>query len=77
MTQAIILTMQKQGLSPEELQQRRAELLAQQQQELSTLDRKHASERGDAERGALADWELKFAKAKLAMTEKHYKVGQL
>lgn len=70
----LYFSLQKQNLSPEELQQRRAELLGKHQQELSALDRKHASEKGDVERGALADCELKFAKAKLALKEKHYKV---
>ncbi|KAH3741464.1 hypothetical protein DPMN_048189, partial [Dreissena polymorpha] len=63
----------KQGLSPDELAAKRAELLNQQAQELSTLDRQQAEEKGDIERGALADWELRFAKAKLAAKEKHYK----
>lgn len=65
---------QKQGLSADELAQKRAELLNRQQQELSALDRQQASEKGDIERGALSDWELEFAKAKLALKEKHYKV---
>ena len=65
---------QKQDLSTEILQERRAELLNKHQQELSALDRRQASEKGDVESGALADCELKFAKAKLALKEKHYKV---
>lgn len=65
--------LEKLGLSPEELQQRRAELMQQHQQELSDLDRQHANEKGPTEQGALADWELAYAKAKLALKEKHYK----
>jgi len=66
---------QKQALSPDELAARRSELLNQQAAELSALDRQHSAEKGDIERGALADWELAFAKAKLGLKEKHYKVG--
>ncbi|WAR00886.1 hypothetical protein MAR_025258, partial [Mya arenaria] len=65
--------LQKLGLSPDELAARRTELLNKHAQELSALDRQQAAEKGDIERGALADWELAFAKAKLSLKEKHYK----
>jgi hypothetical protein len=66
--------LQKAGYSPEELQEKRAELMKQHEQELAELDRKQASEKSSVEQGALADWELSFAKAKLALKERHYKV---
>ena len=61
-------------LSPDELQQRRAQLFNQQQLEMSGLEKKHASERKNAQKNAVSDWELKYAQAKLELKEKHYKV---
>ena len=60
-------------MSPEELQQARADLLNRQQLELSGLDRKQAAEQKRIEKGALADWEVRFARAKLDLKEKHYR----
>lgn len=70
----VTIILQKLGLSPEELQQRRAELLNKQQLELSDLDRKLSEEERDVKKGALVDWEVKFARANLDLKEKHYKV---
>ena len=61
-------------MSPEELHQRRADLLNEQQLELSELDRKLSDEQTRVERRAVADWEVKYARAKLEMKERHYKV---
>ncbi|KAI8480901.1 hypothetical protein Bbelb_413740, partial [Branchiostoma belcheri] len=61
------------GVTPEELAQLRAEMLNRQQLELSSLDRRHSQEARQLEQSALSDWELRFAQAKLALKEKHYK----
>ncbi len=66
---------QNEDLSPEEYQQRRTELLNRQQLELADLDRRHSDEQKQIEKGALTDWEVKFARAKLDEKEKHYKVS--
>ena len=68
------LIFQKENLSPEEYQQRRDQLLNKQQLELSDLDRQLAEEQKEIERGALRDWEVRRARAKLDLKEKHYKV---
>ena len=65
---------QKENLSPEEYQQRRDQLLNKQQLELSDLDRQLAEEQKEIERGAFRDWEVRRARAKLDLKEKHYKV---
>lgn len=62
------------GLSPEELQYQRTQLLNKQQMEVSDLDRKLAEEEREIEKGALSDWEVRYARAKLNLKEKHYKV---
>ena len=61
-------------LSPDELQQRRAQLFNQQQLQMSALEKKHAGERKNAQKNAVSDWELKYAQAKLELKEIHYKV---
>ena len=66
--------LEKQQLSPEELQQRRAQLLNQQQLRQSALDRKHVGQRKQIEHGVQSDWEVRFARAKLELKEKHYQV---
>lgn len=71
---SIFVVLQKQGLTPEELQQRRAELLNKHQLELSALDRQQSAEEADVEQQALTDWELRCAHEKLELKEKHYKV---
>ena len=63
------------GLSPEEMQYQRTQLLNKQQLELSNLDRKLSEEEREIEKGALTDWEVRYARAKLGVKEKHYKVG--
>ena len=70
----IHLIFPKENLSPEEYQQRRDQLLNKQQLELSDLDRQLAEEQKEIERGALRDWEVRRARAKLDLKEKHYKV---
>ena len=69
------LFLQNEGLSPEELHERRTELLNEQQLELSELDRQQASEQKRIEKQALSDWEVQYARAKLDLKEKHYKVS--
>lgn len=64
--------LEKQKLSPEELQQKRAQLLNQQQLRQSSLDKKHADERKQIQNGVVSDWEIRFARAKLELKEKHY-----
>ena len=66
--------MQREDLSPEDYQQRRDQLLNKQHLELSDLERKLAEEQKEIERGALRDWEVRHARAKLDLKEKHYKV---
>ena len=66
--------LEKQKLSPEELQQKRAQLLNQQQLRQSSLDKKHADERKQIQNGVVSDWEIRFARAKLELKEKHYQV---
>lgn len=68
-------SLQKQKLSPEEYRQRRAQLLNKQQLELAELDRRQSEEQKEIERGALTDWEVRYARAKLDLKERHYKVG--
>ena len=67
--------LEKQNLSPDDLQQRRAQLLNQQQLRQSALDKKQAEERKQIQHGVLSDWEIRFARAKLELKEKHYQVG--
>lgn len=67
--------LEKQNLTPDDLQQRRAQLLNQQQLRQSALDKKHAEERKQIQHGVLSDWEIRFARAKLELKEKHYQVG--
>ena len=63
-------------MSPEEYQYQRTQLLNRQQLELSDLDKKLAEEERNIEKGALTDWEVRYARAKLDLKEKHYKVGR-
>ena len=65
---------QKKGLSPEEYQHQRTQLLNRQQLETADLERRLSEEEQDIERGALTDWEVQYARAKLDLKEKHYKV---
>ena len=46
----------------------------QQSIELSSLERRQAEEMKSMQRAALSDWELRYARAKLELKEKHYKV---
>ena len=59
----------------EELQQKRAQLLNQQQLRQSALDKKHADQRKQIQHGVQSDWEVRFARAKLELKEKHYQVS--
>lgn len=63
----------EEGLSPEDLQQKRAQLFNQQQLEMNALEKKQAEEKKTIQKNAVGDWELRFAKAKLELKEKHYK----
>lgn len=67
--------LEKQKLNPEELQQKRAQLLNQQQLRQSALDKKHADQRKQIQHGVQSDWEVRFARAKLELKEKHYQVS--
>lgn len=61
-------------IDPAEIQQRRAQLFNEQQLEMSALEKRQADEKKSTQKNALADWELKYAQAKLELKEKHYKV---
>lgn len=65
----------KEDLSSEERRQRKAELLNKQQLELNKLEKDLANEKRGIQQGALSDWELRFARAKLGLKEKHYQVS--
>lgn len=67
--------LEKQQLNPEELQQKRAQILNQQQLRQSALDKKHADQRKQIQHGMLSDWEVRYARAKLELKEKHYQVS--
>lgn len=41
---------------------------------MADLERRLSEEEQDIERGALTDWEVQYARAKLDLKEKHYKV---
>ncbi|XP_071497013.1 uncharacterized protein [Diadema antillarum] len=62
----------KEDLTAEQRQQRRAALLNKQQIELNKLERELAEEKKGIEKGALSDWELRYARAKLELKERHY-----
>ena len=64
----------KEDLTPDQRQQRKAALLNKQQIELNKLERELADEKKGIEKGALSDWELRYARAKLQMKERHYQV---
>ncbi|RUS80922.1 hypothetical protein EGW08_011303, partial [Elysia chlorotica] len=68
-----LAALEKQKLSAEEKQERRSELLNRQHLEQAKLDRQLAQEEAQIKEGALKDWEVEFARAKLALKEKHYK----
>ena len=72
---AVVVLIQKQALSPEEMAERRAALLNRQQMELSQLDQRLQEDESQVQRTAAADWEVAFARDKLALKERHYKVG--
>ena len=55
--------------------ERRAALLNRQQMELSDLDQRLQEDEAQVQRTAAADWEVAFARDKLALKERHYKVG--
>ena len=61
-------------MTPDELQQRRNQLLNQQQLEMGNLEKKQENERMSLQKASVSDWELRFAKSKLELKEKHYKV---
>ena len=61
-------------LSPDELQMRRTQLLNQQQLQMATLEKGQQNEKSSMQKGAMSDWELRYAKAKLELKEKHYMV---
>ena len=54
---------------------RYTQLLNRHHLELADLDSQLASEQKQIERGALADWEVRYAQARLELKERHYKVG--
>ena len=68
-------SIQKENLSEVEYEERRAQLLNKQQLELANLERQHSDEQKEIERGTLTDWEVRYARAKLDLKEKHYKVS--
>ena len=54
---------------------RYTQLLNRHHLELADLDTQLAAEQKQIERGALADWEVRYAQARLELKERHYKVG--
>lgn len=66
--------LESEDLTPDELQQRKAQLLNKQQLEQSGLERKHNEEIRKLRTTATADWEVRYAQAKLDLKEKHYEV---
>nr|XP_047130962.1 uncharacterized protein LOC100202447 isoform X1 [Hydra vulgaris] len=56
----------------EENDQLRAQLLNNQQIELKMLKKNHSDQKIAAKKNALADWELRYAKGKLDLKERHY-----
>ena len=72
--EAELAALEKENLSPEEYEQRRTQLLNKQALEATDLEKKYADEQKVLERGVLTDWEVDFARAKLNLKEKHYKV---
>jgi len=42
---------------------------------MGQLDQRQSQEQLEIERNALTDWELRYARAKLDLKEKHYKVN--
>lgn len=72
--QAELDALNKEKLSAGELQQKRAQLFNNQQLRQSKLDKKQSEERKKIQQGAVADWEVRFARAKLELKEKHYTV---
>ncbi len=66
--------LQSENLPSEEYQQRKAQLLNKQQLQLSSLERKHGEELKKLKTSATADWEVRYARAKLELKEKHYEV---
>lgn len=66
--------LESEDLTPDELQQRKAQLLNKQQLEQSGLERKQNEEIRKLRTTATADWEVRYARAKLDLKEKHYEV---
>jgi hypothetical protein len=66
--------LESENLPSEEYQQRKAQLLNKQQLQLSALERKHSEELRKLKTSATADWEVRYARAKLELKEKHYQV---
>lgn len=65
------------NLPSEEYHQRKAQLLNRQQLQLSSLERKHQEELKKLKTSATADWEVRYARAKLELKEKHYEVRDI
>lgn len=68
---------QQQALSPEELAEHRATLLNRHQVELAELKHRLSEDEREAQQAAASDWEVSFARDKLALKERHYKVMDL
>lgn len=66
--------LQNSNLPSEEYQQHKAQLLNKQQLQLSSLQRKHSEELRRLKASATADWEVRYARAKLELKERHYQV---
>lgn len=62
------------GVSPEDFQHRKAQMLNAQQLQLSFLERKYNEQLKRIKTSATADWEVRYARAKLELKEKHYQV---
>ena len=68
--------LESEDLPAEEYQQRKAQLLNKQQLQLSSLERKHSDELKKLKTSATADWEVRYARAKLELKERHYEVNK-
>lgn len=66
--------LESQNLTADELAQLKAQVLNDQQLELSALERKQNEELRRLKTSATADWEVRYARAKLELKEKHYEV---
>ena len=68
--------LESEDINSDEFQQRKAQLLNKQQLEQSALERKQNEELRKLKTSATGDWEVRYARAKLELKEKHYEVHE-